>query len=493
MCGLLAVLVTVFNVSVILVYINTPALLHSQGIYKVSLAAADVLIGLIVLPTFISTLNAIVFGPQEHGQLINATGYANVNGTLISTEVQVRAVGMTVTNVFYRPYLNAVGIFTGLSFTVSVYTLTVASFDRLQAVYRPLSYSKDKAKRYAKIACVVLWSAAFLFSILPTFISTMRYVLVASVLVSIGGDRALILYMIAFVIPLLIMWIVNGATLHFTRKHARARRHLTVDAKKKTQSIEVRLAKTLFLMVGAFTASILPAAIVILASLFTPSLYYYFPRQLNAQGAAVYSGFEFATVVILACNSIWNFFIYNARNLEFWRALKIMIKKAAHILGLVACCSKFTSFAQTAVDDGRRRFSSLPNLTTSKLFPKKSSIPGTSQTTLNFSKKSNALSSTDWTSKTSRVIGSDSTNKANSGAVTESSCSFQPSTHNNLDNSHNSTPSTAKKKNKRKTEQSMDDSIFQSFAVDAKADRLYLSVMERVEEVAVEGNENEDV
>jgi len=355
-CGILGVIITLVNLTVILVHICNPAFLHSQGVYKVSLAFADILVGIVVFPTFISSLVCMTTGRQQHADYVDVIGYETIDGNLSrnSSIVQVRTPGGRYTDFFDQTYLDIVGFSTVLSFSVSIYNLMVAGFDRFKAVNRPLCYRRDRAKTFAKRACLVLWSIGILFAALPTFVSSLRYWVIMSVYVASLGQNAIILYIIAFAIPMVLMWAVNIATFYSIKKHAKVRRDLISNSNKKTDSMEVRLASTLSIMVGVFTLSILPSILIILPPLFLSSIYYTKPRALNLQSAIVYHAFEFIAIIILACNSLWNFFIYNGRNLEFRKAVKVMYSSTADHIGLPRCCLSLGTFVQAVVHERRR-------------------------------------------------------------------------------------------------------------------------------------------
>ncbi|XP_076812649.1 uncharacterized protein LOC143459393 [Clavelina lepadiformis] len=316
-CPLFGIVIAVVNILVVVVISRNASLRNSQGIYKMSLAFADLIIGFFVFPTFSSSLGRLITTRHQSGSLINVTGYLEAEGVVVDAGKSVELRLPSLTQLSSRSYLDFVGFFTVLSLTVSVYTLTVAGCDRLWAISRPLSYNKEKAEYSAKIGCICLWLVGVLFSILPYLTPTLRYSLIASILVSSGGQDALVLYLVAFLIPLVITWLVNIVTFHMTRKHAKINRHLSTKLKKKSRSVEVRLAHTLCLMAGIFTLSILPVALVILSALFVGNIYFSQPRRVDVQGALVYNAFEFVTIIILACNSLWNFFIYNRRNKDF--------------------------------------------------------------------------------------------------------------------------------------------------------------------------------
>lgn len=89
----------------------------------------------------------------------------------------------------------------------------------------------------------------------------------------------------------------------------------------RVDSTERRLAKTLSIMIGFFTLSILPIVLCFLALLFD-GLRADVPKTLNKTGFVAYSTMEFVTALFLVCNSLWNFFIYNARNKDFRKAYR---------------------------------------------------------------------------------------------------------------------------------------------------------------------------
>ena len=482
-CAFLAVVITLVNLSVILVYVNNRNLLHSQGVYKVSLAFADILVGIVVLPTFISTLLRTTTGRELHSDFGDVVGYQIIDGNLSnnSTTVQVRVPGGRFSDFFDQTYVNAVGFFTFLSLSVSIYSLMIAGFDRLMAVYRPLSYRKDKAKSLAKILCLVLWGIGIVFAIIPTFVPTLNYGVVATLLVAWGGQSALILYVVAFAIPMILMLAVNIATLLWTKKHARARRHLTIDSKRKTNSIEIRLTRTLSIMAGAFTLSVLPVVLVLLSSLFARSIYYTNPRDFDLESAIVYDTFEFVSIIILVCNSLWNFFIYSARNLEFRKAVKNMYRNASQHLRVTKCCTAFQSCARLVVHDSRQRISSISLI--SNTFTKKSSLFPTNDTNLN--SKTKASSSADETSqaKNSKATSSETSSIHVKRIDFKSS---RPDSTNDVSVTSlavsSKTEGKRKKSKDRDNKVATDDSTLQSFAIEANADRLCLSVMEQIDQ-----------
>jgi len=496
-CGILGVIITLVNLTVILVHIFKPAFLHSQGVYKVSLAFADILVGIVVFPTLISNLLLVTTGRQKHADYVDVIGYETIDGNLSrkSSVVQVRAPGGRLSDFFHQTYLDIVGFFTILSLSVSIYNLTVAGFDRFKAVNRPLSYQRDKAKTFAKRACLVLWSIGILFAVLPTFVPSLRYWVTVSIFVASTGQDALILYVITFAIPTVLMWVVNIVMFHSEKKHAKVRRDLMINSnqmKSKVKSVEYRLARTLSIMVGVFTLSILPAILVIIPSLFVSSIYYSNPRTFDMQGAIVYNAFEFASFIILACNSLWNFFIYHGQDREFRKAVIAMYSRKADCNGFSHCGLSLRACAQVVVHDGQRRISSISDIST--IFTKKSSLVLASTISINSKTKSSTSSfntaeespSSRLKNSKSKTMPSDETSTDIEGSEVESS-RLKSADVISVTSQRNSTKKEAKGK-KKKSKKYDDISVSKSPVFQS---RLFMSVMEQIDEEIVDAEADE--
>ncbi|XP_026694245.2 uncharacterized protein LOC113475036 [Ciona intestinalis] len=142
LCLLLAVTISFLNATIILVYGMNPRLRNSQAIYKISLAFADLIAGVIILPTAISTLCKQIWTPYQSGSIENVT---IVHGNVTFSTFRNNPVHQLNIQLPYS-YRYFVGFFTSLSFSVSIYILNIAGFDRMMAVYKPLHYKKEDAK-----------------------------------------------------------------------------------------------------------------------------------------------------------------------------------------------------------------------------------------------------------------------------------------------------------------------------------------------------------
>jgi len=363
---IMALVTTVVNLLVIIVLSITKKLKNSQSTYKLSLAAADLLVGVLVLPTCYYNLSEFLWHPltTTRSKLVSGYSYDEMNRTFIQKERSAR------TNIhenlqndgFTLSYLNGIGFMTTLSIFVSIYTLAAAGFDRFFAVYKPLSYNKVKANKYAKIACVISWILAGVFSLLPIFAppNLLRYGVSFQLIVASLRTLGIIIYAVILLIPLIVVWIVNIMIYIIIRKHTRTfQRKLTKVAQVNADDVEKRLAATLRLMVGVFTFNTLPLWLTFLSNLFVFNVRPQIPETLDLKKTTDFITVQVVAVLLLLGNSLWNFLIYNVRNEDFRKALKHLIKAFVKKVGLVTCCRASRRFLRNATGHGRRKLSSV--------------------------------------------------------------------------------------------------------------------------------------
>ncbi|XP_078492039.1 LOW QUALITY PROTEIN: uncharacterized protein LOC144747708 [Ciona intestinalis] len=349
--AMLAVGVTIANLTVLLVLTNHQPLRNSQAHYKLSLVVADLMVGILIFPTCLVSISKIfmqsrVISETTEVQGYNASvawNYSNVKQLELTT-VMVRSVGQSFSTNFPKSYKNFVGFMATISLLVSIRTLMLASVDRLWAIAFPLNFHKGNSITFSKYAVTTLWVFAVLFGILPLFVPGMQYVLVVSILVSFGGRNALVLYFVSFIIPLVLVWSTTIATYCIARKHSKIRRKIMFRHGNAKDETENRLLKTLSVMALAFSSRLLPAAIL-LVSMFMTNIYFTFPRLLDTTATKFYFSVEYVTVITLLTNSLWNCFIYSLRNREFAQIAKTLYSRAV----LKAFCS------DTEADDHKKR------------------------------------------------------------------------------------------------------------------------------------------
>lgn len=329
---LLGVAITIFNAVVVAVYVSTPKLRNSQGIYKLSIAIGDFFVGIIVCPSIFFLHNAIFLQNRVMGDVLPEKD----EGPSSDIILEKREEGGSFESMVSWNVIRFIGFFTTLSLFVSVYTLLMASFDRLLAIARPMKYNKHDAKRYSKYATASVWVTGIIVAILPTFIKELSYSLTSAALVTSNGEAALILIAIAFLLPLIVIWSVTIATFCKAKEQAKNRKRLTT--KNNKTSVETRLAKTLALMVGIFSACVVPVILVTVLVHFVPNVTFTRPSELNTNAAMIYNSVEYCASVILLTNSLWNCVVYSLRNDEFRTRVKegyeVFLKKTKLLICL---------------------------------------------------------------------------------------------------------------------------------------------------------------
>ncbi|CAK8692309.1 uncharacterized protein LOC143462742 [Clavelina lepadiformis] len=390
--SILALVIVVANVLVLLVAARTPIMRNIPGYFKISLAVADLIVGVFVLPGSVyhhHVLSMEALPYRQEGQMPHATDYFN------------------------QYYLNFMGFFTVLSFSVSVYTMGAASMDRYLAITRPFRYRQGKylTTQRSVVVFVVIWLFGILLGIYPVF-TRHHYTISALGLTLSTGMTAIVVYAMTLGLPLLAVWCINGLMLSQVCREGKRRRsmsakHMTAnrtvservepecrkvvssayygnnnlsrlpttdttvnddvfeDANKlsknrirsvvdkfknirkskneqtvpsrgvkpslqktsssmsNTDNVERRLAKTLAVMIGAFTIALLPGIIVLsiqpaLGAFISPQS---FPKSYSSYAANVYMSAEYVASRLFLSNSFWNCIIYSIRNRHFRRAL----------------------------------------------------------------------------------------------------------------------------------------------------------------------------
>ena len=356
----MAAITTVVNIVVILAFSRRKSLSNNQTTYKLSLAAADLLVGVFVLPTCVYTLYTIVGTPLTTDVKRTVTGYQLINESYVEVETHISdRIHENLRKKSLSPaYIDAVGFVTTVSIFVSIYTLAGAGFDRFRAVYKPLSYDKFKANKIAKISSLLAWILAIFIAVVPIFnpANILHYGIIFSLIVATLNFSGIILYIFLFFIPLFIVWVVNIAVYVVTKRHNRSRRILSVCSAFTTTDAEKKLATTLQLMVGIFTFNTLPLWITLFCNLFIPNVSIERPETLNTKAMFALITVQAVSAVLLLGNSLCNFFIYNIRSEEFRETVKELVLDK---MGLTACWENIYICLQSSTGQGRRRLSSV--------------------------------------------------------------------------------------------------------------------------------------
>ena len=339
-------------------------------VYKLSLAAADLLVGVFVYPTFAYTLYAIQVGLLVRRTLDDDPELSNssFNSSLLNSYGKPDpSTSNYYLSILDPAYEDAFGILTAVSLMVSVFTLMFASYDRFQAINKPLRYDKEKAKTNAQRITIILWAVAIVIGILPILAPELGgyRILAGGVFIAVWEETSLILHSIALGVPLLAVWILTLLLNIIVKRQADIRKKLVSSARQNRDSrLERRLTKTLSIMVGVFTACILPALIIVIIPFVVPSIDAPNITILAKEPARAFISLELAVIIILASNSLWNCFIYSFRNKEFREDAAAIYFKILSALGLVRVKKLFGSCLFRMAYSGRRRLSTVFTATT---------------------------------------------------------------------------------------------------------------------------------
>ena len=342
----MAVLITLGNFTVILVYSTEKQLRHSQEIFRLSLGVADIISGLILLPTAVNTIFKTYQYTLQLQTPINIIGqeqFLSSNGSYIYKNTtltinMLETITMAKNRLFPSAYRNSIGFFTNVSFTVSIYLLTVSGIDRLRSLWKPLHYNQNVSKRFAVLSSIACWILAIFVSVLPTFINGFSYEINANGYTLFRETMALILYLIMIFPPLFATWIISVLTYLITRKTFDRFRNL--PANKDDVKNQRKLNFILSLMVFAFSFSLLPSVLVILIHLYIPEIDPQSPHTYNSRIEKIAISFKLTAIVILTSNSFWNFLIYSLRIKTF---RKIALEKYKKIWNLIKYCKLFSA------------------------------------------------------------------------------------------------------------------------------------------------------
>ena len=287
-CGILAVATTLTNATILMVFSTKKKLINGQEVYRISLAMSDFLAGIIVFPTFIYSY--FTYGCGKYDQI----------------------------------YVNVVGFFTMLNLHVSISTLVAAAIDRFKAVYRPLTYNAKTHIKIARKTCLGLWLISILAAMAPTGIFNKNFTFVVVnatyVLPSLSNDfKAFYIYAVTLIIlPVAIMWVFTILTFCVYKKSLKKRKKIFITERQKLKSEkEIQFVLTVGIMVGVFSICLFPAAMLLITAI---------------SSGIIYWSTATTSVVILTSNSLWNFFIYSAREKEFRSESKKLYKKLLFVL-----------------------------------------------------------------------------------------------------------------------------------------------------------------
>ena len=329
---LLAVAIVICNATILgVLYFNKDQDVHS--IYRLSLAIADFIMGIIVIPTNFGTIYPHLFRRLSITELQNATDFRIVNdssSSMQSASAELKELNNLLPDALSSEYVSAVGFFTVISFSTSIYSMVAASLDRFVAISRPLRYDDIKAILAAKIAVTSIWFAGIAIAVLPIAVPDLGYAFVAFNLAKFGRKPFLILYSVIFFLPVLLMWSSIIAT------YAAARPGLRKHDKQFQTDHEMRLLGTIGAMITVFSICVVPLASTIIVSAFLTFVDKTDPENFDPAATAKFLSVELTMGFLFVSNSLWNCFIYSTRETNFRCAVKLLYKRIAQRLRLDA-------------------------------------------------------------------------------------------------------------------------------------------------------------
>uniref|UniRef100_A0A8C5QQ38 G-protein coupled receptors family 1 profile domain-containing protein n=1 Tax=Leptobrachium leishanense TaxID=445787 RepID=A0A8C5QQ38_9ANUR len=296
---LLIVTITAGNIVSLLVFLRTRQLRTSQGFLKTSLALADLVVGLFVVPySLYREVTRIAYGLEKHG------------GSPESTSL--------------LPCFVMGPLYAGCTF-VSISTIFLLSVERSIAVLKPLHKRIVITRRRTGWLIVFSWVFSFFLAMTPILFSrgiTLEYNSCSKMCnYAFTNDQPqepgwnIMLVFPVFDFSLLGgTFAINFITFAAIRQYCKVRKQLEVDAQSTCSKVsfsDITAAKTIGILTFAFSASFSPIAVFVVG---------------NVLGYP-WCEFSFYAFWILTSNSCWNVVIYSARDLRFRQGVRELFSK----------------------------------------------------------------------------------------------------------------------------------------------------------------------
>ncbi|CAK8683006.1 unnamed protein product [Clavelina lepadiformis] len=320
---ILCVIIVLCNLLIIVVTLRTKSLRRPNGCFKLSLAAADLVAGAIVLPSAIYNI-------------FNEISYSDVEPFPLSS-IMPRYTATAV----------VCGIAGILSSVAAVYSLLLLAIDNFLSMRWPLQYriGDVMTKTRAIVAVLIIWLFAIMVSAFPIlsndFIEyglnyvTMQYIPVikpSSIPNIFKYWHAVVYVIFVWGIPFVATWtltIMSSMESNRMLKGLRQARDHSMPSASALDKVERNFRRTVAVVLVMFTVTVLPVLVVLLYIAFSPPGYCFSGPTSIA---------FFISSYILICGRFLNVIIYNIFHKEFREASWAFY---ADILNCCGCGDKF--------------------------------------------------------------------------------------------------------------------------------------------------------
>ncbi|XP_076813265.1 uncharacterized protein LOC143459849 [Clavelina lepadiformis] len=289
----MSLLTVLVNGLILLVATRTGHFNCSHGYFSVSLAVADLIVGLITEP-------CMVYNHFKQG-----------NRNLAKREE------------YEDWYCNVTGFFTNVSLCASLLTLISSSGFRYFVIGRPLSYwnSRRKLKKYVLRIILITWIFSVIFGLVPIVIPYDHYwIHFVGMTLSVKMDE-LYIYHMTLTIGLISLWVLTLSLWIKIKRFSTLRLQQLSQTSTYRTTRETVICSFLRSIIIVFTICYLPLIITqSFASLQTIDLRN-FPKSFDVVSNYIWNVFMFLSSSFVLGNSFANFFVYVFEDREFTNAL----------------------------------------------------------------------------------------------------------------------------------------------------------------------------
>ncbi|XP_056134869.1 beta-2 adrenergic receptor-like [Lampris incognitus] len=316
----LAFAIVVGNVITLTVFMQTRQSQTPQGYLKVSLAIADMMVGVLVVPFSVYT---------EISLMVTSTPPAWYQGTSMTSAASLgRITGP------WQPCMLIGPVFAGCTF-VSISTIFLMTVERSVAILKPLHKDTLVTRRRTLLLILLSWASSFLLALAPLIFSknfTLEYNECSRMCIytplwfggQLPADANILLLFPAFDFTLLGGTLaVNILSFTSIRRYTRKRKLLSEGSlgdggsgggggcSHRPSFSDIKAAKTISILTFAFTASFTPIAVFVVG---------------NVVGYT-WCNFSFFAFWILTGNSCCNVIIYSVRDQRFRKGVTLLFQR----------------------------------------------------------------------------------------------------------------------------------------------------------------------